>query len=397
MKNSFKFAAIAAVTAMLAVSCDDDSTTPQPKDDTYTVVTETTLSGITFNSASASSAAPAWVSSANQDWAKTDASYYATQAEADAALASATALELDANGDCKITTAGTYKLSGVLTIASGKTMEIAAGTVIIADGSDDVLDYIIIEKGATINAEGTSTDIIVMTSTKMTNGGWGGLHICGDAKINVSGGTGTSEIGDKTYGGSNDHDNSGTLKYIRLEFGGYTLSTTKEANGFTFYGVGDGTTVEYLHAYMGSDDGYEWFGGCVKASNLISTDNWDDSFDWTYGFTGELTNIYAIQISESCDCLIEGDNNSSDYTASPISCPIIENAVLAGKDSSGKRGVRIRRGCRISLTNANVTGKTNSFDIISEESASYFISTQGAFSSVLASGDLEVSDGGLLE
>ena len=103
-----------------------------------------------------------------------------------------------------------------------------------------------------------------MTSEKKEAGAWGGLHICGKAPINVEGGKGTSEIGDAPYGGDDAADNSGVLKYIRLEYTGYAFSEESESNGVSFYGVGNGTTVEHLQAYKGSDDGFEWFGGTVN-------------------------------------------------------------------------------------------------------------------------------------
>lgn len=115
-------------------------------------------------------------------------------------------------------------------------------------------------------------------------GAWGGIHICGRAPINVTGAQSKSEIGDALYGGNDPADNSGVLSYIRLEYTGYAFSEEKEANGFTFYGVGNGTVVDHLQSYKGSDDGLEWFGGTVNVKYLVATDNSDDSFDWTAGW-----------------------------------------------------------------------------------------------------------------
>lgn len=177
-----------------------------------------------------------------------------------------------------------------------------------------------------------------MTSEKKEYGAWGGLHICGKAPVNVSG-TAISEIGDATYGGNIVDDNSGILRYIRIEYAGYNFSEEKEANGFTFYGVGNGTTVEYLQAYMGSDDGFEWFGGTVNVKYLVSFGNSDDSFDWTQGWCGKGQYLVAYQptkdiLGYDCDALIEADNSSDNFSATPVSHPVLSNLTLVGNNSA---------------------------------------------------------------
>ena len=117
-----------------------------------------------------------------------------------------------------------------------------------------------------------------MTATRQQPGAWGGVHICGRAPVNLSGGTGKSEIGDAAFGGTAPNDNSGTMRYVRLEYTGFAFSETKESNGLTMYGVGNGSTIEYIQTYKGSDDGFEWFGGTVNARYLVSTHSEDDSF-----------------------------------------------------------------------------------------------------------------------
>ena len=138
----------------------------------------------------------------------------------------------------------TYTLTGGLHVKAGATLTIEPGVTIVAQ-DDDQVDYILIEQGAMIDARGTASAPIVMTSTRKEAGAWGGLHICGKAPINA-GTDAKSEIGDASYGGNEPHDNSGILQYVRVEYGGYAFSEEKEANGFTFYGVGDGTTVTAL-------------------------------------------------------------------------------------------------------------------------------------------------------
>jgi len=258
----------------------------------------------------------------------------------------------------------TYYLKGGFHVKSGVTLSIEQGVTIIAK-DDDVVDYILIEQGGKINAQGTASNPIVMTSDLNEAGAWGGLHICGYAPINVTGTTSKSEIGDATYGGSNAADNSGVLRYIRLEYTGYAFSEEKEANGVTFYGVGNGTKVEYLQAYKGSDDGFEFFGGTVNVKYLIATDCSDDSFDWTEGWKGFGQFLIAYQSPQSetgydCDCLIEADNNGKDATLTPVSSPTLANLTLIGNNSSAnKRGIRLRAGTYAKIYNTLVKGKAN--------------------------------------
>ncbi len=264
--------------------------------------------------------------------------------------------------DVTLTKDGIYYLSGGYHILDGVTLTIEEGVTIVAI-DDDIVDYILTEQGGMIDAEGTESNPIVMTSELEEPGAWGGIHICGKAPINVTGTTSLSEIGDATYGGNEPADNSGILRYIRIEYAGYAFSEEKEANGFTFYGVGSGTTVEYCQAYRGSDDGYEWFGGTVNVKHIISTDNSDDSFDWTQGWTGKGQFMVALQTEEStlgyeCDCLMECDNNDKNNELTPISCPILSNITLIGNNSTTThRGIRLRAGTHVKLYNTLVTGK----------------------------------------
>ena len=253
-----------------------------------------------------------------------------------------------------------YTLSGGVHIKSGARLVIPEGVTITAV-DDDTPDYILIEQGARIEANGTATNPIVMTSQLKEAGAWGGIHICGRAHTNAEGGIGRSEIGNATYGGNDDNDNSGTLRYVRLEYTGFALDEEHEANGISFYGVGNGTTVEYCQAYKGSDDGFEFFGGSVNVRNLVATSCSDDSFDWTEGWNGKAQFLVAYQENEStlgydCDCLMECDNNGDNNQATPVAHPVIANVTLIGNDGDAQ-GVRLREGTEVELYNAIITGK----------------------------------------
>ena len=262
--------------------------------------------------------------------------------------------------DVTLAAGKTYYLTGDYTVKSPATLTIEEGVTIIAK-HDNVVDYILVEQGAKINAVGTAENPIVMTSEKKEAGAWGGLHICGKAPINVQGGKGTSEIGDAAYGGDDAADNSGKLSYIRLEYTGYAFSEDKEANGVTFYGVGNGTSVDHLQAYRGSDDGFEFFGGTVCVKYMVATSCSDDSFDWTEGWCGKGQFMVAYQENEEtlgydCDCLMECDSNDKDNSLTPVSHPVLSNLTLVGNGNDG-RGVRLRAGTEVELYNAIITGK----------------------------------------
>lgn len=253
-----------------------------------------------------------------------------------------------------------YTLSGGIHIKNGATLTIPAGVTIVAK-NDDVVDYILVEQGAKIDAQGTAASPIVMTSEKKESGAWGGIHICGYAHTNAEGGTGSSEIGGAPYGGSNDADNSGVLRYIRLEYTGYAFDEEHEANGVSFYGVGNGTTIEYLQAYKGSDDGFEFFGGSVNVKYLIATSCSDDSFDWTEGWNGKAQFLVAYQenketLGYDCDCLMECDNNGSNNAATPVPHPVLSNLTLIGNGGS-KQGIRLRAGTEVELYNTIACNK----------------------------------------
>ena len=278
---------------------------------------------------------------------------------------------------------GTYSLIGGYQVKNGGALIIEEGVTINATRTiDGQPDYIIIEQGGKINAVGTKEKPIVMTSTRQQAGAWGGVHICGKAPVNLSGGTGKSEIGDATFGGTVANDNSGVMKYVRLEYTGFAFSETKESNSLTMYGVGNGTTIEYVQTYKGADDGFEWFGGTVNAKYLVSTHSEDDSFDWTDGWIGKGQFWVAIQDptapsadgTANGDCLIEADNREDNFANIPQSCPTLSNLTLIGNNDNNaqKRGIRLRAGTAVKLYNVLITGKPNSVTVATAETETSF-------------------------
>ena len=270
-----------------------------------------------------------------------------------------------------------YSLTEALIMTDGTTLTIPAGVVIKANPGAGV--YIAIAQGARIIAEGTSSSPIVMTSAVATPsaGDWGGLIILGKAPINsVVGGeaTSTSEIGGLPYGGNETDDDSGIIKYVRVEYSGGAADASSENNGFSFYGVGNGTKVEYIQAFEGKDDGIEFFGGTVHASYISVIGAQDDSVDWTEGFSGTLNEVY-IEHRVEHDKGIEADGFNTDIgnNANPVfwSKPTVSNLTIVGRGSAtANEAVRLRAGTQGIFSNVVIQGFEEGFDLDGDAGAS---------------------------
>ena len=162
-------------------------------------------------------------------------------------------------------------------------------------------------------------------------GDWGGLVICGDAPTN-KGTNVTSEVADLSYGGSTANDNSGSIKYLRVEYTGATFSNNKEFNGISLFGVGSGTTFEYVQSLHGGDDGIEFFGGTVNGKYLVSIGSGDDSIDFADGWVGNGDYWY---IKDGTKAGIEGSNNGDDGDATPVTTTTLSNITVVGPVTEG--------------------------------------------------------------
>ena len=289
----------------------------------------------------------------------------------------------------------TYMLESSLQVVAPATLTIEPGVTIIADesaGSDNII-YILIEQGARIMAEGTASEPIVMTSENKEPGAWGGLHICGKAHTNADGET-TSEIGNAPYGGNEDNDDSGVLKYIRIEYSGLALDSEHEANGISLYGVGAGTQISYIYVVDGSDDGIEFFGGSANIDHCVVENCTDDSYDWTEGWDGSAEYIIAYQSVAECDCLMECDNNGDNNDATPVANPTIRYATFIGNNSSeNHRGLRLREGTYVNLSNALVCGKPDPITLDTPQTVASFDNGKSSISNTVIVGELLNEEG----
>lgn len=252
-----------------------------------------------------------------------------------------------------------FALLGALRIRSGAVLIIEPGVTVSAAGGQPPSLFVVVESGAKIFAEGTDANPIVFTAADQVPGAWGGLILAGSAPINV-GNTAIAEIGDIIYGGDNVSDNSGVLRYVRVEYTGSSINSEREHNGITLYGVGNGTTLDFIEAFAGADDGIELFGGTVNLSHVVCIGNQDDQFDFAQGWTGTAEFIYISQVDDPDyiqDRGIEADNLSSDNEAMPFSNPIIRNVTLVGfpsaqnEQNNGSDAIRVREGVKGEFSN----------------------------------------------
>jgi hypothetical protein len=252
----------------------------------------------------------------------------------------------DITGDITLDASKVYKLTGLVKVKNNAKLTIPAGTRIEATGGTSAA--IIVEQGGKIFVNGTATIPVVMTSGLATKarGDWGGLVICGKATCNSGGGM--SEVGDVPYGGNIDNDNSGVIRYLRIEYSGAAFNSEKEYNGLSLFGVGSGTTIEYVQIYENADDGIEFYGGTVNASYLIVSHVEDDLFDWTEGWRGTGSHWYGKNDQGYGNRGFEADNWETDNSASPFSNPTISNITLIGSGDQGNepQGMELRRGTK---------------------------------------------------
>lgn len=233
------------------------------------------------------------------------------------------------------TWSGTILLSGAVFVRSGATLTIEPGTLIFGETATN--GTLIIDRGARIMAEGTARNPIVFTADQepgqRTRGMWGGIIINGNAPLNVPGGTAEGEGDTGTYGGNQPNDDSGVMRYVRVEFAGTEFSPDNELNGIAFQGVGRTGVFEYLQVHMNKDDGVEFFGGTANARYLVLTGNADDSLDATDGWTGMVQFVFIQQYGDDADNGYEIDGNADNNNLTPFTEPQIYNVTLIGDPS----------------------------------------------------------------
>ncbi len=319
-----------------------------------------------------------------------------------------------------------YTMNGYVYVKNA-TLTVQSGTIIKGGANKGTL---IITRTGKIEANGTKNQPIVFTSGKASGtrapGDWGGIVILGQAVINrptdcsTCPGTAVATSlpgiqnavegdldnanGDGLYGGNDNNHNSGTLTYVRIEYGGIVITPGNEINGLTMGGVGKGTTIHHVQVTQANDDGFEWFGGNVDAKYIISNRNIDDDLDVDFGYVGKVQ--YAIVLRDSSWYDIgsgpttngfESDNDASGSEAMPYTDPTFSNVTVVGPLANGtslssstsfQNGARIRRNSSTSLFNSIIMGWPAGLYIDGARSGAKFTNDSMMFNNNIMAGNL---------
>ncbi len=266
-----------------------------------------------------------------------------------ALLAADITVNANLTADATWTKNNTYIIDGRVFVTNNATLTIQPGTVIKAKprAAQDA-SALVIARGAKINAAGTAQEPIVFTAEadnmngnlgQADRGLWGGVVLLGRARTNTASGTGNIEGIPTTeplgiYGGTDDADNSGVMRYVSIRHAGSLLGPNNELNGLTMGAVGSGTTIEYIEVFANADDGFEWFGGTVNCKYLISAFNDDDAFDWDEGYRGKLQFLFAIQDPSVGGNMFESDGGTTPEDGTPYAMPTIYNVTGIGSGAT---------------------------------------------------------------
>ncbi len=288
---------------------------------------------------------------------------------------------------------GKYTLRGYVYVNDRARLTIAAGSIIVSDTVNK--GAIIVEQNSRLIAEGTANEPIVFTSGKAPGqrrpGDWGGIILLGNAPTNrattpiIEGGV------NAVYGGSLANDNSGIIKYVRIEFAGIAADPNSEINGLTLGGVGNGTVIENVQVSYGNDDAYEFFGGTVNCKNLIAFATADDDFDFDFGYNGRIQ--FAVSLRDplfvdpgDAGNGIECDNDGTGTVAGPRTRPQLSNFTFVGPNNAPGTlanhnfTTRFRRSTQFSLTNSILIGYMDAgFQFESDSTAAAYIDGRSRF------------------
>ena len=290
--------------------------------------------------------------------------------------------------------AKTYHLRGYVYVTNGAVITIEPGTKIVSN--KDSAGVLVIYKGAKLIADANADNPIVFTSgeTAPAPGDLGGVVLVGNATGNgnhkvIEGGV---DLQFSSFGGNKDDDNSGTLRYVRIEYAGKAVNPGDEINGLSLYGVGSGTTIDYVEVVRGLDDAYEFFGGAVNCKHLIAYNSADDDYDMDDGYHGKIQFAISVKdpaftdnkgttgdISNNFEVDNVNPSNGLPFAQAPISYPTLSNFTAIGPNNAANTspdygyGMRWRRGTKFILANSIVMGGQKAGLVIeSDSTASYY-------------------------
>ena len=279
-----------------------------------------------------------------------------------------------------------YILSGIVYIVNNATLTVQPGVTVKGDYVGANVAALVITRGAKIIADGTQEKPIVFTSNSPVprSGDWGGIVICGKAQVNTAftgtgGGAGVLQVeggidnsfGDGLAGGGtapDNADNSGILRYVRIEYAGYAYQPDKEVNSLTMAAVGSGTIIDFVQVTYAKDDAFEWFGGTVNCKHLIAYKTQDDDFDSDNGYSGKVQFGIVLRDSTIADIsrseAFESDNDAGGSINSPQTKAVFSNLTLIGPratlanngNSLYLAAAHVRRNTGISIYNSVILG-----------------------------------------
>ncbi|MEZ4448618.1 MAG: hypothetical protein R3B09_03995 [Nannocystaceae bacterium] len=267
-------------------------------------------------------------------------------------------IEADTEWSCDVV------LSGIITVQNNAVLTVKPGVTVYGKSGS----ALVISQGSRMEAVGTAEEPIVFTSSQAegtrNRGDWGGVVFLGNSYTNLDGGTGLAEglENNATYGGGASPDNAyscGTLKYVRVEFAGFELTTDNELNGITFYSCGTGTTVDHVQVHMGDDDGIEAFGGSFNMTHLVITGAADDSIDLDQGFAGMIQWVFIQHDPADGNYVFEISDQDVNLDALPRTKPKIANVTAIGGMGPKDAGIKLKEGGAGEFYNMIITGTNN--------------------------------------
>ncbi|MGB4398476.1 MAG: hypothetical protein WBJ10_03825 [Daejeonella sp.] len=296
----------------------------------------------------------------------------------------------------------TYTLKGRVTVLNNSVLTIPAGTQVLVESAASASEKgaLIITKGSTININGTKDKPVVFTSAASVKapGDWIGIIVMGKAKTNGTGGmlnlAGHTANTNTQFGGTEDTDNSGSIKFLRIEYAGGLNPAQEEewevdmTSGLSLNGVGSGTTIENVMVKHSRDDAFQFVGGKVNAKYLIAYDNGDDNFDFDRGYTGKLQFVISYNPNASTVAIrahgMESLNDKDATEAMPYTRPIISNMPIIGPQVTDtdvtrlSQGIYIRKNTRFNVQNSIIAGYSNGGLMLCPKTRPLLVNNQGS-------------------
>jgi len=264
------------------------------------------------------------------------------------------------------------------------TVTIEPGAILYGQGES----FFVVNRGNTLEANGTATMPIVWTSrdnvigvaSETSQAQWGGVVLLGRAPVSdcstqvfntAANPTANAQCEQQLegtvvatpFGGTNDADSSGSFTFNQIRFSGFELQQSNELQSLTTGGSGSGTTINNLLSFNSSDDGLEFFGGTVNANNIAVIGASDDSLDVDSGAQANLETVVVVQRSNTGDSLIELDSpddlaDGTPGNALPQSRLQVNDFTFIQRSSSSSQAIRARGGPALSLTNGVIDVNT---------------------------------------